>query len=134
MNVPFAADLKIPLIDPATDTGVFVAAILLNMQDTLNKRITAASGYFTPSQLVEDFQAATSQKAQLNTLPMDMWASFLPEVVRAELRGNFELIIDPGYFAGEPADAVEKGLDLVAKSELRKPISWKDYAAKNFQA
>ena len=47
---------------------------------------------------------------------------------------NFELVISPGYYAGEPGDAVDKSIDLVAKSGLRKPTSWKDYAAKNFKA
>lgn len=93
-----------------------------------------ASGYFTVGQLVEGFKAATGQKAKLNTLPIDTWASFLPEALRDELRGNFELVISPGYYAGEPADAVDKSLDMVAKSGLRKPIGWKDYVAKNFKA
>ena len=83
---------------------------------------------------MEGFKAATGHEAELNTLPMDMWASFLPEVVREELKGNFELVIAPGYYAGEPGDAVEKSLDLLAKSGLRKPTSWKDYVTKNFNA
>jgi hypothetical protein len=134
LNLPFAHDLKVPLHDPASDTGLFVAAILLNPQKTLNTRFLGASGYFTVDQLVEGFKVATGYKAKLNTLPIDTWASFLPEAVRDELKGNFELVISPGYYAGEPGDAVDKSIDLVAKSGLRKPTSWKDYVAKNFKA
>ncbi|RMZ86478.1 hypothetical protein DV736_g6296, partial [Chaetothyriales sp. CBS 134916] len=134
LNLPFAPNVKIPLIDAAHDTGLFVAAILLNLQETLNRRILGTSGYLTASQLVEDFEAATGQKAKLNTLPIDTWATFLPEGSRDELKGNFQFIVAPGYYAGEPADAVDKSLDLLAVSGLRKPISWKDYVAKHFKA
>jgi hypothetical protein len=90
LNLPFAHDLKVPLHDPASDTGLSVAAILLNPQKTLNTRFLGASGYFTVDQLVEGFKVATGYKAKLNTLPIDTWASFLPEAVRDELKGNFQ--------------------------------------------
>jgi hypothetical protein len=93
-----------------------------------------ASGNYPISQLVEDFESATGYKAKLNTLPMDMWASFLPEFMRDEIKGNFELVIAPGYYGSEPADSVEKSVDLVVKSGLRKPTSWKDFVVSNFKA
>ncbi|RMD43985.1 hypothetical protein DV735_g1141, partial [Chaetothyriales sp. CBS 134920] len=134
LNLPFDSKVRIPLIDPTHDPGLFVAAILLNPQETLNKHVVSSSGYLATSQIVEDFQTVTGRKAKLNTLPIDEWAALLPEGVRTELKGTFELIADPGYFAGEPADAVDKSLELLARSGLPKPTSWKEYVAKHFKA
>ncbi|RMZ83058.1 hypothetical protein DV738_g1338, partial [Chaetothyriales sp. CBS 135597] len=134
LNLPFGSNIKIPLIDPTHDPGLFVAAILLNPEETLNKHIIGSSGYVPTSQIVEDFEAVTGRKAKLNTLPIDEWAALLPEGVRDELTGTFKLIEDPGYFAGEPADAVDKGLELLARSGLPKPTTWKEYVAKHFKA
>ncbi|EXJ73943.1 uncharacterized protein A1O5_02237 [Cladophialophora psammophila CBS 110553] len=128
LNLPFTPNTKVPLLDPGNGIGILVAAILLDPQETLNRQINGWSGYFLVSRLSEDFEAATTQKVQLNTLPMDTWASL------GELKGNFQLVIPPAYYICELADAVDKRLNLVAQSGLRKLLSWKDYAAEQFKA
>jgi hypothetical protein len=131
-NTPFIPDkTKMPLFDPASDTGLFVAAALLHGKDTLGKRILAAAGYVTPNELVATFSEVTGKKTAVNQITWEQFRSFLPPPVAEELTGNFQLIADPGYYVGEPADALDKSIGLVATAGLGKPTSWKDYAEKN---
>merc|ERR1712115_14731 len=44
-TTPFNLDTKVPLYDPAADTGTYVAAILLKLDETLNKRVLGSAGY-----------------------------------------------------------------------------------------
>jgi len=133
-NVPFDKEkTKIPLIDAPNDSGLFVAAILLNLPETLNQRILGSSGYFTAPELAKTFAEVTGEKANIGSITYDQFKSFLPPAAADELAANFELFEAPGYFVGEPTDAVDKSIELVVKSGLPKPISWKDYVAKNFK-
>jgi hypothetical protein len=65
---------------------------------------------------------------------MDMFKSFLPPAQADELAANFELMEDPGYYVGEPADAVDKSIKLVTKTAgLGKPTTWKEYVKTHFK-
>jgi hypothetical protein len=126
--VPFPATTPIPLLDAVADSGLYINAILLNLEATLNKRIAACGGFFTPEQIVKDYEAVTGNKVQLNAgIGYEAWSQFLPAIMREELIGNFQLIESPGYYVGEPADTVDQGYELLAKSGLRKPHTFKEY-------
>jgi hypothetical protein len=133
LATPLNPKTKMDMIDIVADAGLFVAASLLLLPDTLNKRVLGAGSVITLEQLVEDFKAATGKDAQLVTIPYDKFKSFLPPPVADELVANMQLIDDPGYYIGEPADGVEQSIDLVVKAGLRKPNTWKEFVAKNFQ-
>ena len=121
-----------PMINIADDAGTFVAASLLQMSETLDKSILAAGAVITPNQVVEDFKAATGKEAKLVPITYDQFKGFLPPPVAEELTENMKLIED-WYYAGEPKDGVQKSIDLVAKAGLKKPTTWKEFVAKNFQ-
>jgi hypothetical protein len=126
--MPFPAATGIPLIDIAADTGLYMSAILLNLDATLNQRIAASGGYYTPQQIVDAYQEVTGNEAKAITgIGFEKWSQFLPPAMKSEMVGNFQLIENPGYYVGEPADAVEKGHELLAKSGLRKPHTFKEF-------
>jgi len=127
---PFDADTKIPLLDPAADSGLFVAAALLHGQSTIGKRIAACGGYITPAQIAKDYEAVTGKKVNIIKLTWEQFGSVLPPPVREELIGNFQLVVDPGYYAGEPADVVDKSIEMVTSAGLRKPTTYKDFIEK----
>lgn len=128
---PFTPEsTKIPLFDPASDMGLFVAASLLLSAETLNKRVLAAGGYVTPNEVASIVGEVTGKPVTVKQITFKQFGSFLPEAARDELVGNFELVVDPGYYVGEPADALDKSIALVAKAGLRKPVSLKEYVQK----
>jgi uncharacterized protein YbjT (DUF2867 family) len=125
---PFPPDsTRIPLFDPASDMGLFVAASLLLSEETLNKRVLAAGGYVTPNEIASIVTEVTGKPVTVHPITFEKFHSFLPAPVADELTGNFELVVDPGYYVGEPVDALDKSIALVTKAGLRKPVSLKDY-------
>lgn len=131
---PFPPDsTRIPLFDPASDTGLFVAASLLLSDETLNRRVLAAGGYVTPNEVASIVTEITGKPVIVKSITFEQFHGFLPPPVADELTGNFELVVDPGYYVGEPADALDKSIALVAKAGLRKPVSLKDYIQKQIE-
>jgi nucleoside-diphosphate-sugar epimerase len=124
---------QLPLYSPAEDTGTFVAAALLLLDETLNKRILGTAGYITPNQIVKDFKEATGVEAGIKQLTWEQFHDALPPVSADELTGNFKLVVDFGYYVGEPEDGVEKSLDLVKRAGLKAPVTWKEFAKKNWK-
>jgi hypothetical protein len=130
---PFTPDsTKIPLFNPAADMGLFVAASLLLKDETLNQRVLAAAGYVTPNEAAAIVQEVTGKPVTVQQISFEKFHSFLPPAVADELVGNFKLVVDPGYYVGESADALDKSIALVAKAGLRKPTSLKEYIQKEF--
>jgi hypothetical protein len=121
------------LIDIVADAGSFVAASLLQLSESLNKRVLGTSGVITPKQMVEEFKAVTGKDAKFVHLTYDQFKGFLPPAAAEELVGTMQLIEDPGYYVGEPAGAIQESIDFVAKAGLSKPITWKEFVAKHFQ-
>jgi len=128
------ASVKVPFIDPVSDTGLYVAAILLNLDSTLDQRVAAAGDVLSPNQMAEAVAAASGKQAKVNQVPWPTFQGFLPAAIAEEMVANLKLIVEPGYYIGEPADAVQKGHALLAKSGLRKPVTWKEFVAKNLKA
>jgi hypothetical protein len=124
----------IPLFNPADDTGLFVSAILLHGSATIGKRILGATGYFTPDEIAQTYSEVTGTKVVTNQITVKQFHDALPPPVAEELTGNFQLVGSPGYYVGEPADALDKSIELVVSAGLRKPTSWRAYAEKNIKA
>ena len=127
---PFNLDTKVPLYSPADDTGTFIAAILLNYEETLNKRVTGTAGYITPEQIVKDFSDVTGNEAEFTQISWDQFKSNMPPAAAEELAANFQLVVDFGYYVGEPADAVDRSLELVQKAGLKHPVTFSEYVKK----
>jgi len=124
---------KIPLIDASADSGLWVAAILLSLSATLNQRVAAAGDVLSPAQMAAQLADVGGVKAQATRISYDAFKSTLPPVIAQEMASMFDLFENEGYYVGEPADAVEKGRELVSKAGLPKPKTWKDYVAANFK-
>lgn len=120
----------IPLFDPASDMGLFVSASLLLQDETLNKRILAAAGYVTPNEVASIVKEITGKPVVVKKITFEEFHGYLSPAAADELVGNFQLVVDPGYYVGEPADALENSIALVEKAGLRKPVSLKHYIQK----
>jgi len=114
---PVPASTKFPLFSAGTDTGKFVASILLHREQLLNANVLGASGWWSGQEIVDTFKHVTGKTAQYVEPPADVWKGFLPnERVAQEMLENFLLIRDYKYFGGDAeqnlAKAIEVGRDF----------------------
>ncbi|KAH8433778.1 NmrA/HSCARG family protein [Aspergillus melleus] len=115
---------RVPLFDAAQDTGKFVKAAISNWPSTAGQRILAATDYYSPKRIVDEFQQVTGYKAQAVEVPSETFKSFLPEPIAQEMLENIQLLEDPGYFAGESLEPSLKLLDS-------KPTLWEEFVKQN---
>lgn len=132
-TTPFNKDTRVPLYDPAADTGTFVAAILLKEAETLNNRVLGSAPYITPEQMIEQFSEVTGVEAGYKQLTWDEFKAALPAHAAEELAANFKLVADFDYYVGEPANGVDKSLELVKSAGLKAPVEWAEYVKKNWK-
>jgi uncharacterized protein YbjT (DUF2867 family) len=106
--LPIPTDSPMPLFDTERDTGKFIKAILLHREQTLGKQILGATDYYTPEQIIADFQAVKSQEGQGGKAIQVPEAAFkkvlagkgLPEPVQDEMLENMLLMPQFGYYGG----------------------------------
>ncbi|PGH02023.1 hypothetical protein AJ80_08917 [Polytolypa hystricis UAMH7299] len=106
--LPIPTDSPIPLFDTARDTGKFVKGILLNRGKLLGARILGATAYYTPQQIIEEFQQVKPQEGsggraiQVPEVAFKgvLAAKGLPEHLQDELLQNMLLMPQFGYFGG----------------------------------
>ncbi|KAF5025446.1 hypothetical protein F66182_2469 [Fusarium sp. NRRL 66182] len=115
---------QVPIFDVNADTGKFVKAAIKHFPDTLNKRIYAATDYYTPNQIISEFNQVTGKSATFSQVPADIFKTFLPAAIAEEMTENMLLLEDPGYYGG--AD-LKESLSLLDD----KPTTWKEFVEKN---
>jgi len=130
--LPVPTDSPIPLFDTEDDTGKFIKGILLHREQTLGKQILGATEYYTPEQIIADFQALKPKDGQGGKaiqMPEEMFKGILgsmgmPEPGQQELLENMLLMPQFGYYGGadlKPSRAI-----------LDEPLTtWKEYVAKS---
>ncbi|KAL8920749.1 MAG: hypothetical protein Q9208_006079 [Pyrenodesmia sp. 3 TL-2023] len=120
-------DTKMPLFDAANDTGKFVAGILLNQSELLGKDIYGASGWYTPTDIVNTIQEVSGKKTTYQQVPDETFQSFLPEAIAEELKETFMLMQDYAYYGPGGDKILEESL----KYTDGKPTTLKEYIQKS---
>lgn len=92
-----------------------------------NKRILAATKYYTPEEIVEIFSRVSGKKAVYIQVSNEQFMATLPSNVAPEHLDNQLFIEDPGYYLGEPLEPSLKLLDS-------KPVTFEDFVRKNLSA
>lgn len=122
--LPVSENAQFPLFDVSEDTGKFVKAVLKNADKMNGKQVLAATAYYTPKQIVADFEEASGQKARYIQISGDQFKSYLPEFMAEEMLQNHILLDTTGYYAGASLD---ESLNLLEE----KPITWKEFVKKS---
>lgn len=107
--------------------GKFVVAAIKSGPKVLGKQILAATDYYTPSQIISNFEEVTGHKARFISVDADTYKSFLPAPMADELLENHLFIDSPGYYAGRD---LGESLKLVADAGLRL-TTFKEFLQKN---
>lgn len=98
-----------------------------NRPEVLGKQILAAADYYTPDQILSEFEEVTGNKTSYMQLDPEMFKSFLPAAMADEMLENHLFIEDPGYYAGRN---LQGSFNLLSRVDL-KPVSWREPLAKN---
>ncbi|KAL8688894.1 MAG: hypothetical protein Q9224_004772 [Gallowayella concinna] len=114
-------DSKMPLFDAAGDTGKFAAGILLNQSETLNKDIYAATGWYTPTDVVNAIEEFSGKKTTFNEVPDETFRKFLPDAIAEEMMETFMLVRDYAYYGPGGDKILEESLK-VRSTVPEKPI------------
>lgn len=104
--------------------GKFVKAAIKHYPSTVNQRILAATDYYSPQTIIDEFHEVTGHKAQAINIPVDTFKSFLTPAMAQETLENILLLEDPGYYDGE---SLTPSLELLDE----KPTQWKDFVMRN---
>ncbi|RSM03447.1 hypothetical protein CEP52_007386 [Fusarium oligoseptatum] len=107
---PVSDKAKFPLIDTPSDL-------------VLGKQILAASGYYTPTQIVSEFEEVVGKPARFVPIDAATYKSFLPDPLADEMLENHLFIEEPGYYNGQD---LEESLDLLSSVGLQ-PTTWKEF-------
>ncbi|KAI4724794.1 NAD(P)-binding protein [Aureobasidium sp. EXF-10728] len=122
--LPISDNAKFPLFDVVNDTGNFVKAILKNAEQLNGKQVLAATAYYTPKQIVADFEEATGAQMRYVQISGEQFKSYLPGFMAEEMLQNHVLLDTTGYYAGASLD---ESLDLLEE----KPVTWKEFVEKS---
>ncbi|CAI7649486.1 unnamed protein product [Penicillium manginii] len=113
LALPIPGDSPVPLFASEYDTGTFVKSILLKRDETLGKRIYAATKYYTPLEILATFKQQypdAGKDAVFSELPHAVFkgilaAAGMPDVVQEELLENMRLMPEFGYYGGEALES-----------------------------
>ncbi|KAI8691678.1 hypothetical protein LRP88_08937 [Fusarium phalaenopsidis] len=120
---PVGDKAKFPLIDTPSDLGKYVVAAIRNEPEVLGKQILAAAGYYTPTQIVSEFEEVVGKPARFVPIDAATYKSFLPEPLADEMLENHLFIEEPGYYNGQD---LKESLDLLSSVGLQ-PTTWKEF-------
>jgi hypothetical protein len=112
LSMPVPSSSPVPLFATNADTGKFVKAILLHREETLGKRVLAATKYYTFDELVEGFEKVFPEAGKGVSFKEqgeeeyvgELKALGLPEFGAVELYENMKLLAQEGYYGGESLD------------------------------
>jgi uncharacterized protein YbjT (DUF2867 family) len=130
-SLPVPEDTPIPLFDADADAGKFVKAILKKREQTLGRRVLAATAYYTPREVLETLRRVKPNKggsARFAQLTPEQYTAGLQqtglsEKAAIELLENMQFMPEFGYFGGEP---LEPSLELLEE----KPTTWEEFVRK----
>lgn len=137
------ADTPVPLIDAQIDTGNFVAAVLLKPNGLFGRQIFAASGWYTPNQIVSTTSEVSGKKMSYTELSDEIFQSFLPQEMAREFAETFKLINDHAYYGKNAQQEVAEAqkvrplyplfLDITDTQKIlvEKPTTLTEWAEKN---
>lgn len=91
----------------------------------LGKQIFGAADYYTPEQILAEYEEVTGKKTRFVQVSNEQYKKFLPEPIAEEMLENHLFIEDPGYYDGASLDG---SLGLLEE----KLVSWKEFVGRNF--
>jgi uncharacterized protein YbjT (DUF2867 family) len=124
---PVAPSTKLPLLDIAGDTGMFVAALLQNPEKFEGKTICGATTLYSMEEQARIISEATGKQVRYQQVPEDVYRSFLPPNMADELTEMLLYQEKFGYYGAKTEKVVKESVD----SAIGEPISFQQFLERN---
>lgn len=133
LTLPWDAEkTQVPVFDPAADTGTYVEAIIGSPDPVAldGRYVQAVSEWTTPAQIVAYISEISGKEVKFNSVPADVFQSFLPGKTAEELTENMVLVRDYSYY-GLGAEKKQPEDDKILQAVGLKPQTFKEFVEKN---
>lgn len=126
-----AQKTQVPVFDPNVDTGTFVAAIIgsPSPSELDGKYIQAVSEWKTPAEIVAEMSEVIGQEVKFNSVPPEVFQSFIPGPTAEELTENMVLIRDYSYY-GLGAEKKQPEDNKILEAVGLRPETFKGFVEK----
>ena len=119
---------QIPMID-ITDTGKFIAPILLNFPSVAGKSFTCATAYYTPLELCSTWSKVTGRTVTYSQVDPAIANEKLTDEMKEGLKGKDRASEEFSYFGPKGRKDLEWTLEQMIGNE--KPTAWEEFVRKN---
>ncbi|KAI7152264.1 hypothetical protein KC349_g9043 [Hortaea werneckii] len=128
LSVPFPSDsIAWPLVDVRRDGGKYVMGLFEAGEKANGTEVHAVSTWTTPKEIVATLSKATGQEVVYNPVSAEMFGSFFPEAIRAELVETLRLVGEYSYYGkGAEKEQAEQDRWLVAGATKISLGGWVD--------
>ncbi|GLA24480.1 hypothetical protein AnigIFM63326_000527 [Aspergillus niger] len=105
--LPVPAHIKLPLIETEADLGKWVAAILADFDQYEGKVLCCATALYSFEEIVETMSRVSEKTVTYREVPVEIWATYLPELMRGYIVDMFTLFRVYGYYGDGTEEKVK---------------------------
>ncbi|GLA47648.1 hypothetical protein AnigIFM63604_002328 [Aspergillus niger] len=95
--LPVPAHIRLPLIETEADLGKWVAAILADFDQYEGKVLCCATALYSFEDIVQTMSRVSGKTVTYREVPVEIWATYLPELMRGYIVDMFTLFRVYGY-------------------------------------
>ncbi|EMD00756.1 hypothetical protein BAUCODRAFT_182018 [Baudoinia panamericana UAMH 10762] len=130
LNMPFPDSIAWPLMDPRRDSGKYIMGLFEGGDAANGVEVQAVSFWTTPKEVVAAYSKASGRDVVFNTIPGEMFASYLPENIRDELTEMVEYIGEYSYYGKGTEKEQDKHDKWIVPGVVEK-VSMEEWAQEN---
>ena len=123
-----ANETRLPLLEVAADTGKFIAPILAHPDKYEGKVFCGATKLYSYDEAAQAISNATGKKVIYQSLPSDVFRTFLPPDAAGPAVQMLEFFRDWGYFGPQSQEQVNWSVAQVPQGSL---TTFEDFLKKN---
>ncbi|RDH28862.1 NAD(P)-binding protein [Aspergillus welwitschiae] len=105
--LPVPAHIRLPLIETEADLGKWVAAILADFDQYEGKVLCCATALYSFEEIVETMSRVSGKTVTYREVPVEIWATYLPELMRGYIVDMFTLFRVYGYYGDGTEEKVK---------------------------
>ncbi|GKZ79241.1 hypothetical protein AnigIFM56816_003126 [Aspergillus niger] len=105
--LPVPAHIRLPLIDTEADLGKWVAAILTDFDQYEGKVLCCATALYSFEDIVQTMSRVSGKTVTYREVPVETWATYLPELMKGYIVDMFTLFRVYGYYGDGTEEKVK---------------------------
>ncbi|CAK38304.1 uncharacterized protein An03g05420 [Aspergillus niger] len=105
--LPVPAHIRLPLIETEADLGKWVAAILADFDQYEGEVLCCATALYSFEEIVQTMSRVSGKTVTYREVPVEIWATYLPELMRGYIVDMFTLFRVYGYYGDGTEEKVK---------------------------